>query len=108
MRILIILSKSRLMQKKEHWRGVLKRINACVQYLAEYNDDFRATCSKVYTKNNGEFLGLIEMISKFDTLMVEHPMRISRKEISDHYLGWKIQNELIDLMSKKIKEEIKS
>jgi hypothetical protein len=51
----------------------------------------------VYTKNNGMFLGHIEMMSKFDTLMAEHLRRISRKEISDHYLGRKIQDELIDL-----------
>jgi hypothetical protein len=76
--------------EKEHWRGVLKRNLACVQYLAEHNNAFRGTSSKVYTKNNGMFLGLIEMISKFDTLMAEHLRRISRKQISDHYLGWKI------------------
>jgi hypothetical protein len=42
------------------------------------------------------------MMSKSDTLMAEHLRRISRKEVSHHYLGWKIQNELIDLMSKKL------
>jgi hypothetical protein len=76
--------------------------------LAEHNDAFRGASSKVCTKNNGNFLGLIEMVSKFDMLMAEYLRRISRKEISDHYLGWKIQNEVIDLTSKKIKEEIKS
>jgi hypothetical protein len=65
----------------------LKRIIACVQYLAEHNYAFRGTSSKVYTKNNGKFLGLIEMISKFDTLMAGYLRRISRKAISDHYLG---------------------
>jgi hypothetical protein len=87
--------------EKQHSPGVLKSIIACVQYLAEHNDAFRDTSSKAYTKNRGKFLGLIEMISKFDTLMVEHLRRISRKEISDHYLGWKIQNKLIGLMSKR-------
>jgi alanine-alpha-ketoisovalerate/valine-pyruvate aminotransferase len=86
----------------------MKRIIACVQYLEEHNDAFRGTGSTVYTKNNGKFLGLIEIISKFDALMVEHLRRTSRKEKIDNYLGWKIQNELIDLISKKIKEEIKS
>jgi hypothetical protein len=85
--------------KKEDWHGVLKRIIACVQYLAEHNNDFRGTSSKVYIKNNGKILGFIQMISKFDTLLAEHLRRTSRKEMSDHYLGWKIQNELFDLMS---------
>jgi hypothetical protein len=39
--------------EKEHWRGVLKRIIACVQCLAEHNYAFRGTSSKVYIKNNG-------------------------------------------------------
>jgi hypothetical protein len=58
--------------EKEHWHGVVKGIIACIQYLAERNNAFRGTSSKVYTKNNGKFLGLIEMISKFDMLMAEH------------------------------------
>jgi hypothetical protein len=73
--------------QKEQWRGVLKRIIACIQYLAEHNDAFRGTSSKMYTKDSGKFLGLIEILSTFDTLMAEHLRRISRKEISDHYLG---------------------
>lgn len=92
--------------EKEHWRGVLKRIIACIQFLAEHNDAFRGSSSKVFTKHNGKFLGLIEMISKFDVLMAEHLRRISANDISDHYLGWRIQNELITLMSKHIKDEI--
>jgi hypothetical protein len=47
--------------EKEHCRGVLKMITAYVQYLAEHNDAFRGTSSKVYTKINGRFFGLIEM-----------------------------------------------
>jgi hypothetical protein len=33
--------------------------------------------------------------------MAEHLRRIKRKEISDYYLGWRIQNEPIDHMGKK-------
>lgn len=93
--------------EKEHWHGVLKRIIACVQFLAEHNDAFRSSSSKLFTKNNDKFLGLIEMISKFDVLMAEHLRRINTKDISDHYLGWRIQNELISLMNNRIKDEIK-
>jgi hypothetical protein len=63
--------------EKEHWRGVLKRIVACVQFLAEHKDAFRGTSSKVRTRNNGKFL--IEMISKSDALFAEHLRRICRK-----------------------------
>jgi hypothetical protein len=36
-------------------------------------------------------------------LMTENLRWICKKEISDHYLGQKIKNELIDITSKKIK-----
>lgn len=93
--------------EKEHWRGVLKRIIFAIQYLAKHNDALRGSSDKIFTKNNGKFLGLIEMISKFDVLIAEHLRRIGTKEISDHYLGPKIQNELITLMSETVRNEIK-
>jgi hypothetical protein len=41
--------------------------------------------------------------------VAENLMRLTKKEISGHNAGWKIQNELTDLISiKKMKEEIKS
>jgi hypothetical protein len=54
--------------KKEtfHWRAVLPRILAVVQYLAENNGALRGKTEKFYQPNNGNFLGFIEMLAKFD------------------------------------------
>lgn len=46
------------------------------------------------------------MISKFDPIMAEHLRRINSKEIHDHYLGPNMQNELISIIAKEIREEI--
>ncbi|GJQ69460.1 hypothetical protein Trydic_g6568 [Trypoxylus dichotomus] len=75
---------------------------------AQHNIAFRGSNSKLYEPNNGNFLGLIEMISTFDPVMQEHLRRIRSSEIYDHYLEANIQNELIKLLSEKLKEEIVS
>jgi hypothetical protein len=92
--------------EKERWRDVLKRIISCIQFLAENNDSFRGKNSKLYTKNNGKLLGLIQIIAKFDPIMAEHLRKISSNEIHDHYLGPNMQNELISIMAKEIRKEI--
>ncbi|XP_022178815.1 zinc finger MYM-type protein 1-like [Myzus persicae] len=92
--------------EKERWRSILKRIIACIEFLAEHNDAFRGTSSKLYTPNNGKFLGLIQMIAKFDIIMADHLRSVCNDEIHDHYLGPSIQNELISIIATKIRDEI--
>jgi len=91
---------------KLHWRAVLTRILAVVQYLAENNVAFCGKTEKLYQLKNGNFLGLIEMLAKFDPTMQEHVRRIKDGEIHDHYLGHQIQNELIELMASEVKKII--
>ncbi|XP_011343812.3 zinc finger MYM-type protein 1 [Ooceraea biroi] len=69
---------------------------------------FRGTSDKLYTPNNGKFLGLVQLIGKFDPIMQEHLKLAMAGDISDHYCGKDIQNELIDLMGGKVKSEIVS
>ncbi|XP_071057042.1 uncharacterized protein [Onthophagus taurus] len=95
-------------KEKEHWREVLKRIVSGIKYLAQHNITFRGSNSKLYEPNNCNFLGLIEMMATFDPVMQEHLRRIRSSEIHDHYLGANIQNELIKLLSEKVKEKIVS
>lgn len=93
-------------RQRAHWQDVLKRIIAAVQFLAEGNSAFRGKTSKLNEDNNGHFLKLIEMISKFDAPMSEHVRRIKDKETRAHYLGPQTQNELINQMATNVKNSI--
>ncbi|XP_010501913.1 PREDICTED: zinc finger MYM-type protein 1-like [Camelina sativa] len=69
----------------------------------ERNLVFRGDNDKLGEANNGNFLGLIEMIAEFDVVMREHIRKVERKEIYSHYLSHKIQNELITMLVMEIK-----
>jgi len=89
----------KLMQKEiQHWNNVLQRIISIVQFLAERNLALRGTVDRLFQPNNGNFLGLVELLGKYDSCLEDHLRRIKNEEIHDHYLGKRIQNEVINLI----------
>jgi len=56
----------------------------------------------------GTFLGIIEMLAKFDPIMEEHLRQIKDEETRVHYLIHDIQNELIQIMANEIRQKILS
>ncbi|XP_065662379.1 uncharacterized protein LOC136084918 [Hydra vulgaris] len=90
----------------DHWYAVLKRLVCIVQFLGTQGLAFRRTSETVFKENNGNFLKLVEHISKFDTVLSEHLRRITAKETHVHYLSKKIQNAFIVLLSCKVTEHI--
>jgi hypothetical protein len=93
-------------KEKDHWIEVLFRIVCIVKFLAKHNLAFRGTNSKLYEDSNGNFLGLVEMLAEFDPIIQEHVRRITSEETHDHYLDYKIQNELLHLLSSSIRSKI--
>ena len=58
--------------------------------------------------NNGNLLGLVQLVAKFYPVLQEHIRRISNDEIHDHYLRTckRMQNEFIQLISNYVLKEI--
>ena len=77
-----------------------------MKYLGKQNLAFRGKKEKLYQSSNGNFLGLIEMVAEFDPVMKEHIERINTGKIRHHYLSHDIQNELIFLISGRIRSMI--
>lgn len=93
--------------ERNRWRQVLTRLVAKIQSLAERNLAFRGHTEKLNTPGNGNFLKEVELMAKFDPVMMQHVSRVER-EIGKHthYLGHDIQNELIDIVFSKIRQQI--
>jgi hypothetical protein len=56
-------------KEKERWRQVLVRIVATVKFCAKNTLPLRGSNENVYQESNDIFLGTIEMIAEFDTMM---------------------------------------
>lgn len=59
---------------------VFRRLVEITLYLAEHNIAFRRSSSKLFTKINGNFLGLVELLGQFYNVLMEHLRRVSNKE----------------------------
>lgn len=97
-------------REKKKWRAIIERMVAIVQYLAGQCLAFRGESCQLFAPNNGNFLKLIEMLSKFDPIIAEHLNNVQKsKDFKLHmpsYLGNKIQNEIIALLSEEVVKHI--
>ena len=76
-----------------------QRLVAIVQFLAERNLAFRGSIERIGEPSNRNFLGLVELLAKFDPVMAEHLRRVTNAEIHYHYPGKRILNELITVVA---------
>jgi hypothetical protein len=60
----------------------------------------------INTPNNGNFLGLVQLLGEFDPVIMEHLRRIVNKETNVHYFGKRIQNKLIGLLGTEVRNKI--
>jgi len=67
---------------------------------------FRGTSDKLFQPNNGNFLGLVQLLGKYDYVMAEHLRHISKKSNRKHYCSHEIQDQLINLMANNVRDTI--
>uniref|UniRef100_UPI00358E3B13 uncharacterized protein n=1 Tax=Myxine glutinosa TaxID=7769 RepID=UPI00358E3B13 len=88
---------------------VLKRVTSVIQFLCERNLAFRGSNEIVGSAGNGNYLGLLELISKYDDFLAEHiQQNADRGSGHTSYLSSTICEELLSLMGSRVLNEITS
>ena len=91
------------LKEANFWKEVMKRLIDVIIFLSEKNLAFRGTDEHFGSQSNGNFLGIIELISKYDDVLKKLVEKVSRKKVSQaHYLSPSSQNEIINAISNKI------
>ena len=86
-------------------KNVLERLIEIVIFLAEKNLAFRGSDEVLGSPHNENFLGLFQLLAKRDPVLMELKNRISKHTTKKHYSSNTIQNELIDIVAKKVEKE---
>ena len=100
-----------LNEQIKKWRDILQRIVSAVKFLGERGLPFRGHCEKIGDPHNGNFLGILELVSEYDSTLKEHLTKVRQsqedsKRLQAHYLSNRAQDEFIHLCASRIREAI--
>jgi len=96
-----------VLREEEYWRQVLKRVVYVVQFISERGLAFRGDDEILGSPNNGNFLGIVELIAKFDPFLERHLAKYGNKGRGNtSYLSKTVYEEIIELMAKKVLDHI--
>ncbi|KAE9521362.1 hypothetical protein AGLY_018242 [Aphis glycines] len=98
---------SQITNEIKYWSAVLNRVIEIIKYLTSRGLSLRGSDEHIGSLHNGNFLGAIELLAKFDPFMSNHVAQYGNagKGVPS-YLSKTIYEELIILMHKKITSEI--
>ena len=93
------------------WRALLHRILQVVLFIGERGLAFRGGSQRIGDPNNGNFLGILELIGQYDKILGDHLSKVkesqqSNRRLQVHYLSAKIQNEFIVCCATHVKQAI--
>ena len=91
-------------EKVNFWKQVLHRIVNVTLTLASCNLAFRGHREKIGKPHSGNFLAVVELLSKYDPVLAK--LIDKNKQIKINYLSPDIQNELISLLTMHVRRKI--
>lgn len=95
--------EKQVLDEQEYWRNLLKRVVAVIKFLAARGLAFRGGSEKLGEQDNGNYLGVIELISEFDPFLSSHLAKYGNKGSGRaSYLSSTICNELIKIIGDKL------
>ncbi|KAL4127224.1 hypothetical protein QTP88_011414 [Uroleucon formosanum] len=93
----------------DKWKAILRRLLDVTLFLGSRGLSFQGDNSTIGDIHNGNFLGVLELLGKYDEITREHLTMVKQSQIkgesmkgSAHYLSWKSQNEFISLCGDKV------
>ncbi|XP_025425934.1 uncharacterized protein LOC112694616 [Sipha flava] len=97
----------KMLNEKKYWVKVLHRVVSVVKFLAVHGLAFEGNDSRLGSPSNGNFLGILEVISEFDPFLKQHMNESANKGSGNvSYFSMRICNEIIDLMANEVLLEI--
>ncbi|XP_065680579.1 uncharacterized protein LOC124817132 [Hydra vulgaris] len=102
---------SELKTETENWKKLFQRILDIIIFLSERGLALFSPNQRIGDQANGNFLGIIELLSKYDPLLSEHVKHVResqqcKQRMRAHYLSMRIQNKFIDICSTAILHEM--
>ena len=89
--------------RKIHNNQVLRRIVSVVKFICVRGLAFRGKNELIGSSNNGNYLGILELLSEYDTFLAEHISKHANKGRGHaSYLSSTICEEMIELMGQKV------
>ncbi|XP_065667803.1 uncharacterized protein LOC136088075 [Hydra vulgaris] len=94
---------SQIKREFNYWSAILNRIVAVIRFLAGKGLAFRGHNEVIGSSNNGNYLGMLELLTQFDSVLKQHIDTFANKGKGNvNYLSKTICEELIDIMSQKV------
>lgn len=94
-------------QAEDYWRSVLKRLVSVLSFLCERGLAIRGDDQIIGSVHNGNYLGMLELLSEYDDFLKQHIQKHANSGRGHtSYLSSTICDELIQLMGKKVLDEI--
>lgn len=102
-----------LKTQQAKWEHIFRAILDVVLFLSERGLAFRGSVDRIGDRENGNFLGLLELIGKRDPLLALYLENIKKSQQSDkrlqaHYLSPVSQNEFLSDCGNKVQQAILS
>lgn len=94
-------------QELSYWKTLLERIVKVIVFLAERGLPFRGKDECIGSEQNGNYLGIIELLSEYDCFLAKHIEKykcVGRGKVS--YLSSTICDEFIEVIGKTVLDKI--
>ena len=93
--------------ERDYWHVVLERVAETICFLSEHALAFRGSDELIGSPRAGNYLGILELLGKFDPFLQQHINQNANKGRGSHfYLSKTVCDEFIQLMGKQVLERI--